>query len=220
MRTDGRQFAVPTSLDEATVHAFYDRLGARHDWLEFIESRAKAAAILQLDLRRGQRVLNAGCGTGKNHRQLSQTVGPTGLAVGLDLSTVMAVLTHSRTGAPVCRARVSQLPFESEAFDRLFCTFVLDVLPAEALGKAVVEFHRVLRAGGRAVVASLGLGLRPPEAWVGRCLQWLSRRAPLALGGCRPLRLNTIFREAGFRQIMWEPISQLGVPCELVIAQR
>jgi cyclopropane fatty-acyl-phospholipid synthase-like methyltransferase len=61
--------------------AFYDRLGSRHDWFEFYEGEAKKIGLEQLKLAPGNRVLNAGSGTGKEHLNIVREVSPGGLSV-------------------------------------------------------------------------------------------------------------------------------------------
>ncbi len=124
-------------LSAHTVRRIYDRLGRRHDWGERYEGRAKARALQLLDLHPGQRALNVGVGTGLDHRRLQAAVLPGGVAVGLDLSPVMAALAWARSGAPVCLADARRLPVRAGGVDRLLCTYVLDLLPAEDLPVAL-----------------------------------------------------------------------------------
>ena len=88
---------------------FYDRLGARYDWTAFYEAEAKLQGLEALGLEPGQKLLNVGCGTGKTHQKIQEAVAPA-VAVGLDLSAVMARLSFGRTGSPVCQATAWQLP--------------------------------------------------------------------------------------------------------------
>jgi len=63
------------------IQRFYDRMGARYDWFEMYEGRAKARALEMLHLAPGQVVLNVGVGTGKEHADVQSAILPDGLAI-------------------------------------------------------------------------------------------------------------------------------------------
>ena len=58
----------------------------------------RRAAIDALDLTRGARVLDVGCGTGLNFPEVSAAVGPTGRLVGVDASSAMLQQARGRVG--------------------------------------------------------------------------------------------------------------------------
>lgn len=199
---------------------FYDRLGARHDWAEAYEGRAKARALELLDLGPGRSVLNVGVGTGKEHGKLVSAVGPGGLAVGVDISSVMLDLTQARTHAPVCLADARRLPFADSTFDRLFCAYLLDLLPAADLPEVLREFGRVVAPEGRIALVSLTDGVDPPSRLFVAAWKLVYSVSPVACGGCRPLGLSGLVRDAGLTVITSEVVVQLGVPSEVVEAVR
>ena len=147
------------TITSAAAQRFYDRLGARHDWAEFYESKAKRQALQMLEVMPGQVVLNAGCGTGKDQHEIKAKVSPRGKVVGVDLSVVMARLTRQRTGASALQADVRLLPFAGGSFDRVFSSYVLDLICYDDLGSIMSEFWRVLHPGGRLVVLALTEGV-------------------------------------------------------------
>ena len=55
-------------------------------WLP-LDIRAKA--VRQLELKPGDKVLEVGCGTGRNLRRLVEAVGPTGQVFGVDCCGAM-----------------------------------------------------------------------------------------------------------------------------------
>jgi ubiquinone/menaquinone biosynthesis C-methylase UbiE len=78
--------------DSAFIAARYDRLAGLIgfiDWLFFVPPRFRARAAQQLGLRPGDRVLEIGCGTGRNFPYLREVVGPDGRVYGVDLSSGM-----------------------------------------------------------------------------------------------------------------------------------
>lgn len=208
---------MSASPSPAAIRAFYEWLGRKHDWAEVYESRAKKRALALLDVQPGMRVLNVGVGTGKDHHHLVQAVGPNGLAVAVDIATVMVQLTRERTGAPVVQADARALPFPNETFDRLFCTYMFDLLPTPDLRPTLLECMRVVRPGGRLVLVSLGEGVNAPSRFVMRLWKGVYRIAPLACGGCRPLGLARIAATLPARSVQHETVVQLGVPSEIVL---
>jgi ubiquinone/menaquinone biosynthesis C-methylase UbiE len=152
---------IDETIPTWSARHYYDRLGARHDWAERYEGRAKARALALLQLRPGLSVLNAGVGTGIDHRLIVRTVGAGGTAVGLDLSATMLDLAHCRTGSPVVQADVRRLPFRPSSFDRLLSAYVLDLLPGSDLPSVLSEFSRALKPNGRMVLVSLTEGVSP-----------------------------------------------------------
>jgi demethylmenaquinone methyltransferase/2-methoxy-6-polyprenyl-1,4-benzoquinol methylase len=59
---------------------------------------------------------------------------------------------------PVLLADARFLPFRERAFDCLFNSYMLDLIPTPDIGQIVNEFLRVLRPGGRVVLANLTEG--------------------------------------------------------------
>lgn len=78
--------------EPAFIAARYDRLAGLIgfiDWLFFVPPRLRARAAQRLALRPGDRVLEIGCGTGRNFPFLRAAVGPSGRVYGVDLSAGM-----------------------------------------------------------------------------------------------------------------------------------
>src|SRR5581483_600084 len=70
----------------------YDRLAALiplFEWLFFLPRGLRAEAVSRLTLARGARVLEIGCGTGRNFPYLQDMVGPSGRIYGVDVSAGM-----------------------------------------------------------------------------------------------------------------------------------
>lgn len=207
-----------TTISRRHAQAFYDRLGVRHDLAESYEGRAKVAALELLDLEPGQRLLNIGVGTGKEHIHIREALAPRGIAFGLDLSPVMLGLTRARTGAPLCRADACCLPFAAASFDRIFSSYLLDLLPAAELPALLADWRRVLKPGGRMVLVSLTEGCDGPSWLVMGLWKTLYLLNPLACGGCRPLRLAGLVAQAGFAAVTRTTVVQMGVPSEIIVA--
>jgi SAM-dependent methyltransferase len=84
--------------------AFWDR--AAPGWIRHAERQDElgrplgAAALDRLRARPGERVLDVGCGCGGTTAELAAAVGPSGLAVGVDLSEAMVAQARQRFPGP------------------------------------------------------------------------------------------------------------------------
>jgi ubiquinone/menaquinone biosynthesis C-methylase UbiE len=108
-------------------------------------------------VRRGDRVLDVGCGTGYFARVLSDAVGPQGQVVGIDASEQMIAFARRRARRlPTCGFEVAlaqDLGQPDGAFDVVVSSLMMHHLPDEARPVALSEMYRVLRPGGRLLIA-------------------------------------------------------------------
>ena len=113
----------------------------------------KRASIDAMALRDGDAALDVGCGTGDEVRLLAERVGPTGRAVGVDLSENLLAIARDRTspdvGAEFVAADAHALPFGNREFAaaRVERTLLHVADPT----RVMQEVARVVRVGGRVV---------------------------------------------------------------------
>jgi ubiquinone/menaquinone biosynthesis C-methylase UbiE len=207
-------------LTTSAAQKFYDRIGSRYDWFEFYEGRAKGQAFNALQLIPGLKVLSVGAGTGKELVRIQSAILPEGVAYGLDASPVMAKLALERTGASICQADARHLPYRGQAFDRLYASYILDLLPLSDIAGLLLDFQRVLKSGGRLVILALTEGVDLPSRTLVSLWKGLFSISPAVCGGCRPLTLQKRIQEAGFRMVDRQVIVQAAVPSELICAQK
>ncbi len=103
--------------------------------------------------RRGERILDVGCGCGRTTLDLAARVGPEGAAVGLDVSRPMLAVARDRAAAAgLAHVRfleddAQEHAFEPASFDALFSCFGV-MFFADPVA-AFRNLRRALRPGGR-----------------------------------------------------------------------
>ena len=107
-------------------------------------------ARLLMALSPGDGVLDVACGTGRFTRDFAHTVGPGGLAVGLDASETMlqrAVVETDLDQVVYVRGDVIDMPFREQSFDAVCCFAALNLF-ADPMA-ALDSMTRMLTPGGR-----------------------------------------------------------------------
>jgi arsenite methyltransferase len=117
---------------------------------------------------KGDEVLDVGCGAGVDTLFSAMMTGPTGKVVGIDLTPAMlkrAKKNLSKTdlkNVAFKEGSVENLPFADEDFDVVTSNGALNLVPDKA--RAFGEIYRVLRPGGRLMVADeILIGELPKE---------------------------------------------------------
>jgi ubiquinone/menaquinone biosynthesis C-methylase UbiE len=115
------------------------------------------ALIAAVGIQPGQRVLDVGCGTGYFVRLIAEAVGPNGLAVGIEPSTSM-INYAIRKAVPSTNSEfhvgtAASLELQDNSFDVVVSSLVMHHLPQDLRTVALQEMRRVLRPGGRVLVA-------------------------------------------------------------------
>ncbi|HUV73005.1 MAG TPA: methyltransferase domain-containing protein [Anaerolineae bacterium] len=115
-------------------------------------------------LHSGQHVLDVATGGGAAALMAAKLVGPGARVVGVDLSESMIALARQRAAqvgvhnvefAPM---DAEHLQFPADSFDVVLCALGLMLFPQPV--NALSEMHRVLKAGGTAVLSVFGRGSR------------------------------------------------------------
>jgi len=161
----------------------------------------RLATHRMLDLRAGEAVLDIGCGPGLLAEEMAVTVGPAGRVRGIDLSADMVAMSERRCAgqdwAAFEVADAAALPYPDGHFDAAASTQVYEYV--EDVLSVLVELHRVLRPGGRALIIDTdfdslvlhsddrALTERILTAWDGH---FMHRDLPR--------KLSPLLREAGF----------------------
>jgi demethylmenaquinone methyltransferase/2-methoxy-6-polyprenyl-1,4-benzoquinol methylase/phosphoethanolamine N-methyltransferase len=128
------------------------------------ERPSRDTALELAQVKPGDVVLDAGCGTGNLTLAAKARVGPDGEVHGIDAAPEMIdVARHkaARSGADIDFqvGLVEALPFPDSHFDVVLSRLMLHHLPEDLQPKALAEMRRVLKPGGR----FLALDFEPPS---------------------------------------------------------
>ncbi len=137
------------SDDHTKVQEFFTARAADWDARFPDDGPAYRAAVAELGLRKGARVLDAGCGTGRALPALRDAVGPSGAVLGADLTPAMLEAARQagrdRYGQ-LLLADVTRLPLAAASLDAVFGAGLISHLPQPT--KNLTELRRVVRPGG------------------------------------------------------------------------
>jgi SAM-dependent methyltransferase len=120
------------------------RAEARHFWFRGFRAFVTPLIAAALRGRPAPRILDSGCGTGRNLELLSRF----GRAYGFDLSDLGTRIAREAGRTAVARASVAATPFGSDVFDLVTSFDVLYSLDDPDESAAVREMFRVLKPGG------------------------------------------------------------------------
>lgn len=158
-------------------------------------------------LRTGETAVDLGCGGGLDVFLAAKQVGPTGLAIGIDMTPDM--LSRARSGAAQMGltnvefhlAEIDQLPLKDNSVDCVLSNCVINLVPDKP--KVFREILRILKPGGRVAISDIALHQTlPPEieksiqAYVG-CIS----------GALLITEYQQLLKEAGFEAVV---VSETG----------
>ncbi|MEW5896945.1 MAG: class I SAM-dependent methyltransferase [Nanoarchaeota archaeon] len=149
------------------VYSFWGRfpsLYSAQDTITFL-GRAKtirSLAVKKVGLKRGSKVLEVACGSGRNFPYLVEAVGKNGFILGFDYSQEMLDATKDlceRNGwnniIKLVQGDAAQLKITEKNFDGVISVLGISAIPDWE--KALNRCYDVLRAGGKLVVCDARL---------------------------------------------------------------
>lgn len=177
------------------VAARYDRLAPVYGLFEWLYGlplvRVRRRSIDALRLEPGDRVLEVGCGSGRNFPGIEQRIGPGGTLVGVDLSRGMLARAERlvrRRGwgnvELVCGDAERALPTDP-VHAVLFC-FSYSTMRERA--RILAAAWDRLAPGGRLVITDARLRPGWPRRVLGRLSVWMSERSLLGRPDTDPER--------------------------------
>jgi len=128
--------------------------------MSFETAATNDEALARLEVKKGDRVLDVGCGHGRTVERAAEMVGD-GLVVGIDASEEMLRMATRRCQHLIDAGRVqvaladsASIPYPDEYFDKLITVHTLYFWDDPR--RHLRELHRVLRIGGRMAVGFHG----------------------------------------------------------------
>jgi ubiquinone/menaquinone biosynthesis C-methylase UbiE len=158
-----RRSQFTPALRYAWLTPFYDPVAA----LTTRERGFKRRLLEHARIKDGESVLDLGCGTGTLAIEMKKDT-PKAKVSGLDADR--AVLRQAKTKAKDAGVKISfdrglanELPYDARSFDVVVSTLFFHHLTDEAKADTAEEIRRVLRLGGRVLVADWG---RPQDPFM------------------------------------------------------
>jgi len=154
------------------------------------ELRRKTANLARL--HPGETVLDVGCGTGTLAIEVQKRVGTTGCVIGIDPGQEQIARAHTKAArrhVPIDfqMGVIEHLAFPDQTFDVVFSTLMMHHLPAPLKRQGLSEIARVLKPGGRLVIADFT-----------HKADRAGRAARFRAGGSSMQDLAALLKEAGF----------------------
>jgi len=106
----------------------------------------------------GEQALDVGCGTGTLAMEAQSRVGRAGRVTGVDpgpqqIARARSKAARRRVPIEFQVGIIEQLPFPDQTFDVVLSTLMMHHLPAPLKRRGLAEIARVLKPGGRLVIA-------------------------------------------------------------------
>ena len=146
----------------------------------------------------GEQVLDVGCGTGTLAMEVQSRVCRAGRVTGIDPSSQQIASARSkaaRRNLPIDFqiGVIEQLPFPDQTFDVVLSTLMMHHLPASLKRQGLAEIARVLKPGGRLVIADF----KPKKERQGQAARFHA-------GGSSTQDLAALVSDAGFSHLETE----------------
>jgi ubiquinone/menaquinone biosynthesis C-methylase UbiE len=172
---------------------FIDTFVFRGQWWEL---RQRTANLAQL--QPGEQVLDVGCGTGTLAMEVARRVGRAGRVAGVDPGTEQIARARSkaaRHNVPIefQIGVIEHLAFPDQTFDVVLSTLMMHHLPDTLKRQGLAEIARVLKPGGRLVIADFK-----------RKQERQGRAARFHAGGSSMQDLAALVKDAGFSEVETE----------------
>lgn len=182
----------------------YDLMERFHGFFSFHSQyrKVRQKALVLAQIRPGERALDVGCGTGTLAIEVARRVGRTGRVVGIDpgakqIARARAKAVRHHLSIDFQIGVIEQLPFPDQTFDVVFSTLMMHHLPAPLKRQGLAEIARVLKPGGRLIIADFK-----------RKQERTGRAARFHAGGSNMQDLAALVKDAGFSQVEIEEMQQ------------
>ncbi len=192
--------------EHAGVRAVAEAFGYTADELATIPAEANMGLscgnpTAYAKLKPGEVVVDLGCGGGLDVLLASPKVGPTGRAIGIDMTPAMidrARANAARSGLKNVEfhlATIDALPLPASSVDCVVSNCVINLAPDK--GAVLSDVYRVLKPGGRVAVSDIALKRDLPA----ELAQSVAAYVGCIAGAITIAEYERLLREAGFAAI-------------------
>jgi ubiquinone/menaquinone biosynthesis C-methylase UbiE len=186
-------------------------------WGMLTETKARKRCLELANIHDGEKVLEVAVGTGSTFIEIMKK-NPNGQIHGIDLTEEMLIkakkkaekLGHKNYSLELGDAY--NLAYPDGMFDIVMNNYMFDLLPERDFSLVLSEFKRVLRPGGRLIMANMTKALH----WYNSISELVYRIRPSLLGGCRGVYLLPYLESVGFIDTQREFVSQMTFPTEVI----
>lgn len=146
--------------------------------------RLRNMTIDQALLKSGESLLDVGCGTGGVTIPGKKRVGQNGKVAGIDPSPEMIAVASEKAGMARLEIEfrigvIESLPYPDATFDVVTSSLMMHHLTNDLQVKGFAEIYRVLKPGGRLLIADT---MRPNRFLVKQLFAFLSKRHEIKFG--------------------------------------
>jgi ubiquinone/menaquinone biosynthesis C-methylase UbiE len=222
-RQNWRDLVLEAKDAPERVPRIYTRLAPVYEaWARATESKARRRVLELASVCPGEDILEVATGTGVQLVHLARA-NSGGRTVGVEISAGMLARTRRRLEhaglageVEVIEGSALELPIADQSVDLLVNGYMLDLLPRDDIPRALAEFKRVLRPGGRLVLSNMTKGERRRH----RLWDWAYERGLVLTANCRGVLAAPVLRELELIGVSREYLSQMLFPTEIVTARK
>lgn len=188
-------------------------------WGKATESKARNRALELAQIKDGQTVLEVAVGTGLAFYEVAKR-NPNGLNIGIDLSEGMLAKAKKRmeklkTSNYILKTGTAfKLDLENESVDVLINNYMFDLITFDEMDQIIDEFKRVLKTNGKLILVNMTIG----ERFGSNIYELIYKTFPMAMGGCRGVKLTEKLKVHGFDIKVREYHQQLLFPSEVIFS--
>ncbi len=195
-------------LDEKRVKFLNDLNAPFYDfeasWMGFSDNSSwRREAVHSLDLVRGARVLDIGCGTGLNFRMIEERIGPEGSIVGVDITKGMLDRARKRClrrgwdNVELVHESISRFRTKTR-FDAAICTFTLESIHNYKM--TIDHILTLLKSTGRLVVMGTKTTAHVPLSAFNIPYVWLCKAGGLDVDRDVPAYISSKCEEMTYKE--------------------
>lgn len=206
------------ALNISTLKSVYRGVSGHYDFqhglITAYSDQKGRELVVQKTVQPGDRILDAGGGTGSTALLAAQKAGPDGHVTVYDLSDDMLDVARQKAAKLGLSDRMdfqcgdlSEIPFAAETFDVVLSTYSLCPLIDPA--KAALNMVRVLKKGGLFGAAHSAEAQGTVVHWLAENVENLAWKMHWLSMGCRAVSVLPQLKEAGYECIFE---TRIGVP--------